>query len=170
LQESWILGLTGVPDHITTSLQYANHFLPDADSLKPTQVVCVAGEAVAGRQYKSCIPALMYAYTIQLHWATCIATAADCQVKCVKADGSQPGQGGGGTAESDLLGMVSIVGPITTQHWSDCSLLCFALLCCAVVPGAQGSLRELASRVWSRQLKLSEANTWAFIQSSYVVR
>lgn len=37
------------------------------------------------------------------------------------------------TAESDLLGMVSIVGPITTQHWSDCSLLCCALLRCVVL-------------------------------------
>eukprot|EP00775_Hariotina_reticulata_P002812 gene2813-3104_t len=71
----------GIPASITTSLQYANHFLPDADSLKPTQVICVAGEAVAG---------------------------------------------------------------------------------------AQVSLRELTSRVWSGQLKLSEANTRAFVQSSYV--
>lgn len=45
-QEAWIckLGL----DNISTSLQYANHFYPDADSLQPTRIVCAVGSAVCG--------------------------------------------------------------------------------------------------------------------------
>ena len=33
---------------ISTSLQYANHFYPDADSLQPTRIVCAVGSTVCG--------------------------------------------------------------------------------------------------------------------------
>lgn len=46
LQEPWICKL-GLPN-ISTSLQYANYYYPDADSLKPTKVICAVGSAVCG--------------------------------------------------------------------------------------------------------------------------
>lgn len=51
LQEAWICDLPGeVSSSIQTSLQYANFFYPDADSLKPTNIVCVVGNATKGEQ------------------------------------------------------------------------------------------------------------------------
>jgi hypothetical protein len=48
--EAWLAELPKgtVPDGVSTSLAYANHVLPDAGSVLPTRIVCVAGAAVCG--------------------------------------------------------------------------------------------------------------------------
>eukprot|EP00878_Enallax_costatus_P023019 GHUV01024466.1.p1 GENE.GHUV01024466.1~~GHUV01024466.1.p1 ORF type:complete len:143 (+),score=24.13 GHUV01024466.1:164-592(+) len=52
MQEAWICDLSQqVCKQIRTSLQYANHFYPDADSLKPTNIICVVGDATTGEQF-----------------------------------------------------------------------------------------------------------------------
>lgn len=50
LQEAWLSDLSeDLPRSVTTSLRYANHHYPDADSLKPTNIVCVVGNATTGK-------------------------------------------------------------------------------------------------------------------------
>ncbi|KAF8060626.1 hypothetical protein HT031_004803 [Scenedesmus sp. PABB004] len=50
-EEGWIRATGCAPKGVTTSLQWANHHLPDAASLAPVRVLCVAGAAAKGEAF-----------------------------------------------------------------------------------------------------------------------
>lgn len=50
MQESWLVDVPDgkLPASVTTSLRFTNHHYAHADTLKPTRLVCVVGNAVKG--------------------------------------------------------------------------------------------------------------------------
>lgn len=56
-EEAWLIK-EEYPADVVTSLQFANHHYPDAASLQPTAVACVAGSAVRGEALQLQLEAL----------------------------------------------------------------------------------------------------------------